>query len=81
MQNISDIDSYRESVEINELSQVYFSNFIDNRFLWVKLKDFIKVPNKNWTLHSVLEAYSDYETIRQWDFPEKEIDRIKNSTI
>ncbi|MDQ7009695.1 MAG: hypothetical protein Q9M94_05380, partial [Candidatus Gracilibacteria bacterium] len=79
MQNISDIDGYRESVEINELSQVYFSNFIDNRFLGVKLKDFVEVPNPNWTIHSVLEAYSDYETIKQGDFSETEIDRIRNS--
>ena len=78
-QGIKNIDNYTDSVEINELSQVYFSHFIDNRFLSVKLNDFIKVPNKSWTLHHVLEAYSDYETLKQWDFFEEEVERIKNS--
>ncbi len=78
-QGIKNTDDYRDSVEINELSQVYFSHFIDNRFLSVKLNDFIKVPNKSWTLHHVLEAYSDYETLKQWDFFEEEVERIKNS--
>lgn len=78
-QGIKDIDDYQESVEINELSQVYFSKFIPNNLLSVKLSDFIKVPDKSWNLHHVLEAYSDYETLRQWDFFDEEVNRIKNS--
>lgn len=80
-QGSTNMEEYRKMVEINELSQAYFSSIFPNKLLRLPLNKIMPWANPDWTIFNVLEAYSDYETLRQWALFTEELSRIKNSQI
>lgn len=72
----------RKMVELNEVSQVYFWEFIPPKLLGVKLVDiWIPMPEqlKDTKLFHVQEAFSDLVSLKYWDDFDREFNRILTS--
>jgi len=77
-----DPDDYRKTVEMNELSQVYFSKIVPTVLLSVSLQKLgISTNGKDWDLGHVNEAFSDLASLELGNNFEFEFIRIYNSKL
>ena len=75
-----DPKKYRKTVELNEVSQVYFSEIIPVRMLGVPLAKLgIDTRGHDWTFLHVQEAFSDLASLKYGDTFDHELARILNT--
>jgi len=73
------VKDYRDSVLLNEASQVAFSKIIPPKIYSMPLNIVgIKAPN-DWTVSHVLEAFSDWASLKYGNIAKQEIQRIIGS--
>lgn len=76
-----DPKKYRKTVELNEVSQVYFSEIIPVRMLGVPLAKLgIDTRGHDWTFLHVQEAFSDLASLKYSDTFDHELARILNTS-